>query len=67
MIDYAKLRETLESLGARILEIQATGDEAAARAWVEKYAVITPGIQADIVALELERVPVDIRLSYERQ
>ena len=67
VIDYAKLRETLESLGARILEIQATGDEAAARAWVEKYAVITPGIQADIVALELERVPVDIRLSYERQ
>ena len=65
-IDYAKVEEALTALGARILEIQATGDSSGARAFVEKYAVITPSLQSDMVALELEKIPVDIRLTYEK-
>lgn len=65
-IDYVKTEEALTQLGAQILQIQATGNREAAREWVEKYAVITPTIQQDVVALELEKIPVDIRISYER-
>ena len=65
-IDYAKTEAALSSLGARILELQATGDRAAATEFVNKYAVVASSIKADIVNLELEKIPVDIRLAYER-
>ena len=65
-IDYNKTFTALTLLGARILEIQATGDQASARTFLEKYAVVTPTIQADMVALELEKIPVDIRFTYEK-
>ena len=65
-IDYAKTEKAITLLGARILEIQATGDLAAAQDFVEKYAVVGPTIKADIVNLELEKIPVDIRLTYEK-
>ena len=65
-IDYGKVESTLALLGTRILEIQATGDMAAARTFIEKYAVVSPSIEADKVVLELEKIPVDIRLSYEK-
>ena len=65
-IDYAKTEEAITLLGARILEIQATGDLAAAQDFVEKYAVVGPTIKADVVNLELEKIPVDIRLTYEK-
>ena len=65
-IDYAKTEETLAQLGARILEIQATGDQKAAHEFMEKYAVVSPTIKADVVNLELEKIPVDIRFTYEK-
>ncbi|MBQ6177014.1 MAG: Zn-dependent hydrolase [Bacteroidales bacterium] len=65
-IDYGKTWQALETLGAEILRIQALGDLDAARSYAAKYGVVTPGIEADIVSLELEKIPVDIRFIYEK-
>ena len=65
-IDYGKTWTALETLGAEILRIQALGDVEAARSYVAKYGRVTPGIEADIVSLELEKIPVDIRFTYEK-
>ena len=65
-IDYGKTWQALETLGAEILRIQALGDLGAARSYAAKYGVVTPGIEADIVSLELEKIPVDIRFTYEK-
>ena len=65
-IDYAKAESALGTLGELILFMQATGDRAAADEFVAKYAVLPSTIKADIVNLELEKIPVDIRLSYEK-
>ena len=65
-IDYGKTWNALETLGAEILRIQAYGDSEAARAMVDKYAVEGATLQSDIVSLELEKIPVDIRFNYEK-
>ena len=65
-IDYAKTMESIEALGAEILRIQALGDIDAARAFVKKYCVVGPAIEADVVSLGLESIPVDIRFKYEK-
>ena len=64
-IDFGKTWEALEALGSEIRRIQALGDIDAARAFVNKYVVAAPTIEADIVSLELEKIPVDIRFTYE--
>ena len=65
-IDYVKAESAITSLGELLLFMQATGDRAAADEFVSKYAVVPSSIKADIVNLELEKIPVDIRLTYER-
>ena len=65
-IDYAKTEEAIASLGAQILKLQALGDREAATEFVNKYAVVASTIKADIVNLELEMIPVDIRFTYEK-
>lgn len=65
-IDYAKAESALGSLGELVLFMQATGDRAAAAEFTGKYDVIPSTLKADIVNLELEKIPVDIRLTYER-
>ncbi len=64
-IDYSKAESVLSSLGELLLYMQATGDREAADEFVSKYAVVPSTIKADIVNLELEKIPVDIRISYE--
>lgn len=64
-IDYSKAVSVLSSLGELLLYMQATGDLDAANEFVSKYAVVPSTIKADIVKLELEKIPVDIRISYE--
>ena len=65
-INYEKAESVISSLGELILFMQATGDIAAAEQFVEKYAVVPSTLKADIVNLELEKIPVDIRLTYEK-
>ena len=64
-IDYSKAVSVLSSLGELVLYMQATGDLDAATEFVSKYAVVPSTIKADIVNLELEKIPVDIRINYE--
>ena len=65
-IDYAKTEQAIADLGALILKLQALGDREAATEFVNKYAVVASAIKADIVNLELEHIPVDIRFTYEK-
>ena len=65
-INYAKAEEAVTALGELILKLQATGDIDGATQLAGKYAVVPSTIKADIVNLELEKIPVDIRLTYER-
>ena len=65
-IDYGKTWTALETLGAEILRVQALGDIDAARSYAAQYGAVSAGIKADIVALELEKIPVDIRFTYEQ-
>jgi hypothetical protein len=65
-IDFPKLEEAIAGLSARILALQAIGDRQAAETFVNGYAVVPSTLKADIVNLELEKIPVDIRLSYEK-
>ena len=65
-IDYAKTEQAIADLGAHILKLQAMGDHEAAAEFVNKYAVVASAIKADIVNLELEHIPVDIRFTYEK-
>ena len=65
-IDYGKAWEAVRTMGAEILRIQALGDLDAARAIARKYGEAGPSLRADIVTLELEKIPVDIRFNYEK-
>ena len=65
-INQAVLERALVSLGEDLLKIQATGDQAAARKLCEDYGVVPSTIKADIVNLELEKIPIDIRFAYEK-
>ena len=64
-IDYDKTWQALETLGAKILDIQAHGDIAAANAALTKYGVAGPESLSDKRVLENAGIPVDIRFTYE--
>ena len=64
-IDYEKTWSALETLGAEILRIQATGDIDAARACIEKYGIDGLESQSDRRVLARANIPVDIRFCYE--
>ena len=64
-IDYDKTWEALETLGAKILDIQAHGDIEAAREGLAKYGVAGPESLSDKRVLERAGIPVDIRYDYE--
>ena len=65
-IDYGRTWTAIGDLGAEILRVQALGDVNAARSYVKKYGVVSSGLKDDIVSLELEKIPVDIRFTYEK-
>ncbi len=64
-IDYDKTWQALETLGAKILDIQAHGDLEAAREGLAKYGVAGPESLSDKRVLERAGIPVDIRFIYE--
>ena len=65
-IHYDKAEQAISNLGELILYIQATGEKSGADELVNKYATVPATLKADIVNLELEKIPVDIRLTYEK-
>ena len=64
-IDYDKTWQALETLGAKILDMQAHGDVEGARAWIKQYGVAGPESLSDKRVLENAGIPVDIRFTYE--
>ena len=64
-IDYDKTWSSLETLGAKILHIQAHGDIEAAHAFIGKYGVAGLESMSDKRVLERAGIPVDIRFTYE--
>ena len=64
-IDYGITWQTLETLGAEILRIQAQGDLDAAQAFIDKYGTAGLESQSDKRVLENANIPVDIRFEYE--
>jgi len=60
VVSVAKMREAIKELSNIILEIQGYGDLDRAKAFAEKYLVMTPGITATLA--ELEGIPIDIEL-----
>ncbi|MBR5385658.1 MAG: Zn-dependent hydrolase [Bacteroidales bacterium] len=65
-IDYTQAYQSICELGAQLLKLQATGDYSAAREFCDKYGVISPAIKADIVNIELEKIPVDLRFTFSK-
>lgn len=64
-VDFAKIREAVESLCRKILAVQVQGDKEAAKALLDTYAIISTPIQRAIDSLKKVQVPVDIFPSFE--
>jgi hypothetical protein len=61
-VDHAKIRQAVTDLATELLTLEARGDYAGAKAFIEKHGTIEAGLKA---ALEkLGDVPVDIRPDY---
>ena len=58
----SKWRQAVTDLARELLMLQANADYDAAKAWVEKYGTVSPGMQRALDALD--DVPVDIRPIY---
>ena len=65
-LDLKKMETALSELTARVLEMQATGDKAAAEAFEAQYAKRSADYDADRLYLGLENIPADIRFNFER-
>ena len=57
-VDFAKVKQGVESLTSEIMTLQATGDYARGKALMDKYVVIRPEVKAMLG--QLNDVPVDI-------
>ena len=57
-VDFARMREGVQSLATELLMIEATGDYARAQRLLSRYGVSTPEIES--VTARLKDIPVDI-------
>ena len=55
-----KMRAAIDMLVDKIQVIQGDGDYEAAKAWIEKDGVVSPGLQADLDRINDGGIPVDI-------
>ena len=60
-IDFDKMREAMNALGAKLLTVQGDGDYAEARRMTGTMGVIKPELAADLARLKDAKIPVDIR------
>ena len=65
-IDYHKMETALGELSALILRTQATGDIEFAMSFEDKYSHHDPDFQTDLMNLNLEKVPMDIRFKFKK-
>ncbi len=59
-IDFERSKQAVEALARRILTIQGDGDYDAAAAFMARYGVMDPELEADLARLAGEGIPVDI-------
>jgi hypothetical protein len=57
-VEFAKIRDAVESLSREILLIEARGDYEGAKAFMEKYSVMDPDVEAQLEGLK--DIPIDI-------
>jgi len=60
-VDFDRMREAMNALGAKLLTVQGDGDYAEARRMTETMGVIKPELAADLARLKDAKIPVDIR------
>ena len=58
-VDFARIKQGVESLTTEIMTLQATGDYARGKALMDRFVVIRPEVKAMLG--RLNDVPVDIR------
>ncbi len=66
-VDFEKMTEAMNSLGAEILIIQGNGDYEAAKAMVDKMGVINEQLQADLNRINEAGIPRDIRFKQGKE
>ena len=59
-VDFAKMREAMNALSAKILTYQGDGDYYGVQDYMEKYGTIGPELRADLDRLATAGIPVDI-------
>lgn len=59
-VNYEKMQQAIKDLSNEIIVIQGNGNYTAAKSMVEKYGIITPGLQQDLNLIESKEIPVDI-------
>jgi hypothetical protein len=59
-VDFAKMREAMNALSAKILTYQGDGDYYGVQDYMEKYGMIGPELQGDLDRLATAGIPVDI-------
>ena len=65
-IDYAKMQSAIGELAALILKTQATGDFQFALDFENKYSHRGADFDADLLNLNLEHIPMDIRFKFKK-
>ena len=65
-LDLPKMEQALSDLTALVLKTQATGDHDYAVEFLNRYGKRGANYDADAVSLGLEKIPVDIRLNFEK-
>lgn len=63
-IDYATAEKAIAEFAGKILEIQATGDQAEAKKLISTYGSIDDDLEADFTELRKAKIPIDIRFEY---
>lgn len=66
-VNFEKMKQAMNELSAKILQIQGEGDYETAKAWVEKDGYIKEQLQNDLDRLSEANIPVDIVFNQGKQ
>ncbi len=59
-VNFEQMKGAVESLLAKIIQIQGDGDYAAAKAWIDADGVMTDQLSSDLEKVNASGIPVDI-------
>lgn len=66
VIDYPKAQQVVTDLAGLILKIQATGDYAAAKSFMDSHSKVSDKYAGDLQNIRLEGIPMDLRFTFEK-